>query len=396
MELSKMAKNNINLSLKNIQFFFVFIANLAISGFCLSMENPPFTLNYQADLAEGSIITITAKENYSFGDHGPQLLFYNDLSQSSVDKELNISSSLGRGKASKRGREAQFVRAFPELPYGKGLEIGTYSATQPRYKILDVIDTKSENEIYEFMYIYWPLVNQLNAINLLDEKSLWNFKMMWHFQESDGYSNKTAIDLVFGLMLWNKRYWVQTNPISSNKRPSSTSIKGKNGYNFANSPHIRSSPLNRQIWAKFGAIPGSAKESDGFYQLTDIETGISSYLDFKDNGVWSGYENTQPLGVDRITIPGFVRGFPIDQGAAFYYSQIYQTRGLGAPARVEVTDNIDYKQSKRRTIFIVSEWSSQKIIATIKKGIFYQESLINKYLHIFDADNIYIGVRKVI
>jgi hypothetical protein len=154
----------------------------------------------------------------------------------------------------------------------------------------------------------------------------------------------------------------------------------------------RSSPLVRQLWVKSGPTAGSAVGSDGMIRLTDTSQGLVTSYDYAGAGYWSDSNATQ-VGFDRFSIPGYVTGFDLAKDQHVYFADIYQAVGPGAAARVEITDNASYNASKKITILDVQSWAVDEVHVTIRKGIFYNESLVGKHLHLFDANNdhIYIG-----
>ena len=358
----------------------------------ISIENEALRITFPQGIMNGELIHIFAKGSTDFGEHGPDLLYYQDLAQDNDSVSLN--SHFGHATVTSNKYGPPLVEAVPELPYGKGLVIGSLGEQQNSsdYRQITVLDTQALSEFYEFYYLYYPEEHQEKGRDHLDSNAIWNFKPIWHYHSGDGFSNSEDVDIFAAGPGWYGKglYW-SGGRIGSNKKPTSTMDRSSSGLiSPTDRTRIRSNPLCRQLWVKMGLAAGSAENSDGMYLVMDSEDGIVEDVDYYENGKWTGEENTT-LGVDRITIPGYVRGYNVPIGSYAYFSQIYQTTGEGAAARIEVSDAEEYSQSKKTTIFTIESWGSKGIEATIRSGIFYQEGLSGKYIHIFNAKNDYVA-----
>jgi|GEM_PF-944528 len=351
-------------------------------------------LGWQAPdgLIEGGELVVSTDGTYDFGDLGPTMLYRQSLSDEVSDTQLSTNVPVGRGTVVPAVEVGSpYVRDVPELPYGKGLEIGT-----PVKKVY-VFDNQVHTEFYEHYYVYWPAEHQDNAKDmLLAATRSWGIKGIWHYLDTDGYWTNDKSDVLSSSPGWdtNLKYFSNAFKIMSNDSPTgyfdSTERSGmRDPVDFQ---RWRSSPMLKQFWVKAGPTPGSTAGSDGLYRLTDTSVGMIEAKSYKEAGQWTAFD-APVIGFDRLTIPGYVEQFPIADNTQLYFADIYQAVGPGAAARIEITDSADYDASKKITILDIKDWASDKVSATIRKGVFYQESLAGKYVHLHDANNnhIYIG-----
>ncbi len=346
----------------------------------------------EGGLVEGGELVVSTDGTYDFGNLGPTMLYRQSLSDEVPGTQLSANVPVGRGTVQPANEVGSpYVRAVPELPYGKGLEIGT-----PVKKIY-VYDNQVHTEFYEHYYVYWPAEHQDNAKDkLLAATRSWGIKGIWHYLDADGYNSNTKSDVFSSSPGWdiNGKYFSDGWKVMSNDSPISyfdtTSRSRMRDPNDLQ--RWRSSPMLKQFWVKSGPTPGSAAGSDGLYRLTDTSTGMVDSKSYKDIGQWTA-ANAPVVGYDRLTIPGFVEQFNIADHTELYFADIYQAVGPGAAARIEITDNADYNASTKITILDIQNWANHEVSAKIRKGIFYQETLVGKYVHLHDANNnpIYIG-----
>jgi hypothetical protein len=339
-------------------------------------------------LTEGSELIISTDGTYNFGADGPTMLYRQTLANETASSAMSTNVPIGRGTVTAGPYGTPVVEAVYALPYGKGIAIGT----NPSIKAY-VQDIQTETQFYEHYYMYWPAAHQDNSLSdLLAAPAAWQIKGIWHYRTEQGYSNSES-DVFAGTPLWYYTYWAGGSSTASNSQPTSKMQEGQDGIvNPNNTQQWRSSPLVRQLWVKSGPTAGSAVGSDGMIRLTDTSQGLVTSYDYAEAGYWSDSNATQ-VGFDRFTIPGYVRGFDFSKNQHVYFADIYQAVGPGAAARVEITDNASYDASKKITVLDVRSWATNKVSASIRKGIFYQESLVGKHLHLFDANNnpIYVG-----
>ena len=78
----------------------------------------------------------------------------------------------------------------------------------------------------------------------------------------------------------------------------------------------------------------------------------------------------------------------------YQYDDLYLATGDGAAARVEIGDNATYSSCNDLAIATIDSWSDTSITCTLREGGF--TSFVNKYIHIHDADNNYVGTSRLI
>lgn len=341
-------------------------------------------------LVEGGELVVSTDGTFDFGDLGPTMLYRQTLADETPGTSLSTNNPIGRGTVLPEASGTPTVAAVPELPYGKGVEIGT-----PIKKIY-VLDTERHTEFYEHYYVYWPAEHQDNAYGTLQTwTDGWGVKGIWHYLDSDGYPHNTKSDVFSSSPAWygSGKYFTPGYKVSSNDAPIATADRSESGMRDPNDrTRWRAAPMLKQFWVKSGPVAGSAVDSDGVYRLTDTSTGMVTTQDYEGTGLWSA-NGADRIGFDRFTMPGHLGGFNIANNQHLYFADIYQAVGPGAAARIEITDNADYDASKKITILDIEDWSSDQVSATIRKGIFHDESLAGKHVHLHDAGNnhTYIG-----
>jgi hypothetical protein len=346
--------------------------------------------NLTSGLAEGDEIIILTDGTYNFGTDGPTMLYRQTLANETAGLAMSTTVPVGRATVTAGPNGTPVVEAVYALPYGKGIKIGENPSTKAY-----VQDSQTEAQFYEHYYMYWPAAHQDNSLSdLVAATAGWQIKGIWHYRTQQGFSNSES-DVFANSPLWTPTgdYFSGGSSTASNSQPTSSMAEGGTGIvDPNNNQRWRSSPLVRQLWVKSGPTAGSAVGSDGMIRMTDTSTGLVTSYDYAGAGYWSDINATQ-VGFDRFTIPGYVRGFDFSKNQHVYYADIYQAVGPGAVARIEITDNASYNASKKITILDVQSWAVDEVHATIRKGIFYNESMVGKHLHLFDANNdhIYVG-----
>lgn len=341
-------------------------------------------------LVEGGELIVSTDGTFNFGDLGPTMLYRQTLADEIAGNPLSTNVPVGRGTVTPGNTGTPQIVSVPELPYGKGIEIGSPA------KRIYVIDTETHTEFYEHYYVYWPEEHQDNAVSdLLVATKGWQIKGIWHYLDSNGHSNGGKTDVFSGSPLWytQGKYFTTGYKIASNDQPLSTFDRTPSGMRDPNDiTRWRSTPMLKQFWVKSGPIAGQPTDSDGMIRLTDTSVGMIEFKDYEGIGKWSSNTATE-IGFDRFSLPGYVEGFDFDTNSELYFADIYQAVGPGAAARIEITDNGDYNASKQITILDIEDWTNNEVSATIRKGIFFQDSLAGKHVHLHDAENnhIYIG-----
>ncbi|WP_218781692.1 hypothetical protein, partial [Paenibacillus sp. MY03] len=287
-------------------------------------------------LGEGAELIVSTDGTFDFGDLGPTMLYRQTLADETAGTPLSTAVPVGRGTVSPDNGVTPQVAAVNELPYGKGIEIGSPA------KRIYVTDSETHTEFYEHYYIYWPAEHQDNAYDeLMSTTDGWQVKGIWHYLDGNGYSRPEKADVFTGSPFWYTPTKTFTNfyKIASNDSPilsldkSSTGMRDPN-----NAQRWRSTPMLKQFWVKSGPIPGNATDSDGLYRMTDTSEGMVEYTRYAGTGLWSPHTAVE-IGFDRFSVPGYVRGFNFEGDYYLYYADIYQAVGPGAAARIEITDN---------------------------------------------------------
>ncbi|WP_179216019.1 polysaccharide lyase, partial [Paenibacillus sp. MY03] len=278
-------------------------------------------------LVEGEDLIVTTDGTFDFGDLGPTMLYRQTLSDETSGTALSLNNPVGRGTVVADASGTPTVAAVSELPYGKGLEIGT------PIKKFYVLDNQTHTEYYEHYYLYWPAEHQDNSYSDLQTWTEgWGVKGIWHYLDSNGYARNNKSDIYTTTPGWysSGKYFTPGYKYTSNDSPISTGDRTASGILDPNDrTRWRSAPLVRQLWVKSGPIAGSAVDSDGLYRLTDTSFGMVTDKDYAGTGLFSA-NDADPIGFDRISVPGHVGGLDINKQQHLYYADIYQAVGPGA------------------------------------------------------------------
>lgn len=347
-------------------------------------------------LAEGSELIILTDGTYHFGALGPTMLYRQTLANEEPGRPMSMTVPAGRASIQANLYGMPLVETVPELPNGKGLVIGRLEEGRSAYRQAMILDTQTHTEFYEHYYLYWPAEHQDNSLDtLLQATSGWQIKGIWHFLSGHGYGDDTKTDLFAGSPGWIPHAGTFSGgyKIASNSSPLSTFDRTASGITDPdNMRRWRSTPMIRQLWVRSSPTIGSTVGSDGAYRLIDTLDGLIESADYEDQAKWTD-DGADEIGFDRFTLPGYMKGFYVDQNQHAYFSDIYQAVGPGAVARVEITDNANYSDSTRVSPCDVTSWSDSEVRVTLRKGIFYRQSLNGLHLHLHDSENqsIYIG-----
>lgn len=358
---------------------------------------------------QGDTLTIETNQNF-FGQYGP--IITTRHTNRNIAEGSEIVKEEGDGVFSSNNLGAPTVKDVPNLPYGKGISIGTEdsAANSTNYRQATLVTAGGRyRETYEASYIYWPKANQDNAKPFLNASATWQFKSIWFFDTPTGYaSSEPRTDWFLGVPNWYAplQYWTSGYKIVSNSKPISSFDRSATQLLPAPVDGVRSeywvlNPVYRRCWVKPAPeyILGDQVGSDGFYRATDTVDGLLEHKTWKDSASFINEDvGASEVGIDRFTFPGFVRGHNKPLGCEAYMADVYVTRGdgplgQGAPARIEITDSADYDASKLFAVMSITNWAAGKVVCNVHRGIHTDLADGTKHIHIFDyLDNgTYVG-----
>ncbi|MCG8696669.1 MAG: hypothetical protein MI922_01340 [Bacteroidales bacterium] len=399
----------------SIRFSFCILLSLVLIASCSNSDDTdpsddinndqPLTWSTPQGLQHGHSLIITTDGTYNFGG-APTLFVHIDLTDHAPGEEFDFNfDGAARGEViGDGGLGAPIVRTIPELPHGKGFEYADIkeevgSTSTRNLKMQFISDESHFTEFFEHAYLYWPLEHQEAAFNDNAVGGRWNFKSHWWMRTGKGHSVSEATDLFMGGARFNESVnggptsWTNYR-VNSNDSPLSTADRGATGWrNENNIARLASAPFLQQSWIKFNP-DGNPTGSEGDFLGLNSSTGEKTKKDYTD-GLPGGGQNN-PVGFDRVNIPGYVRGWSKygDKDYSMYMGDYFANIGENAASRVEITDSKVYDTSTRKAICIVKSWKDNEIQLKINSGIFYNESLHGKHLWITLSDNqtrIYVG-----
>ena len=359
-------------------------------------QQPPLGWEAPEGLAEGNELIIRSDGTYHFGAQGPTMLYRQTLADEEPGQPMSMTVSIGRASIQANHYGMPLVEAVPELPYGKGLVVGRLEEGQSAYRQAILLDNQTHTEFYEHYYLFWPAEHQDNSLDtLLQETEGWQIKGIWHFLSGHGYGDDTKTDLFAGSPGWipHAGTFSAGYKIASNSSPLSTFDRTASGITDPDDRRRwRSTPLIRQLWVRSSPNIGSTAGSDGAYRLVDTSEGLIESDDYVEQAKWTD-DGADEIGFDRFTLPGYMKGFYVNQDQYAYFADIYQAVDPGAAARVEITDNANYNDSTLISPCDVISWRDDEVRVTLRKGVFYRQSLNGLHLHLHDSENqpIYIG-----
>lgn len=363
--------------------------NMAYQPLTGAQGSVQFSIERDADMAE---ITLTDAQE-AFGDVGPNIVYRQNLSHAEPEALVPFRTQFGRARITAGNNGRPWVRNVPGLPYGKGIEITAIGAEQNNTDKRDIscIDTEYSDECFLHYVSYWPAAHQDNAVPFLDGTCTWQTKDIWVMRDGDGHGG-SKIDYFLKTPNWYNPNpsWTGTSGIASN---STTNLPSFEGDIRDGTQRWRATPIINQLWARHNPVGGDPMGGRGRVRHVDTEQGLICDADCADIVAWRGTTPTVP-GIDRIVIPGFVRGFLKQYQCEKYFADVYFATGPGAQARVELTDTADHAAAKRIAVADVLAWSRGEVRARIRKGLFWDRSLVGLHVHLTTAEGqrFYCGV----
>lgn len=367
---------------------------------------PPLVpdISVSGSYEEGGTLTIQSnKSDIHFGG-APTILYRETGMGLSAGSTVRTVPEAGIGSVSSNNIGLPIVEDVPELPYRRRIVFGTESmaANSVQYRMAAVVAPEIYSEFFEQQYIYWPASHQQNAMTILNAQedagvaATWQSKPLWNMYTRDGYSGYTlpgAMDIFTGFLLWYSptRKWTSGYVIQANATPVSTTFRSGNGLLVEGQPV--NNPVLSQTWIKAGPVAGSSDGSDGSYYVADTVDGALAEYNLAGKTFTSSVASM--IGWDRFNYPGYVRGFPREGQAHFYYGDLYKAIGPNSRARVEIVDSAVYAERKKSTLADVTNWSNQQVVVKVRKGIFYNENLTGKYLFLFKGDGEAISLGQI-
>lgn len=351
----------------------------------------------------GTLAILSNRSSINFGG-APTILYRETGMGLSAGSTVRTVPESGIGSVSSNNLGLPILEEVPELPYRRGIVFGTESLTanSSDYRMATVVAPEVFNEFFEQQYIYWPASHQQNAMSILNTQedagvaATWQSKPLWNMYTKNGYSGYTlpgAMDLFTGFLLWHSptRKWTSGYVIQANATPVSTTFRSSNGFLVEGKPV--NNPILSQTWIKAGPVAGSGEGADGSYYAADTLNGTLAQYNLAGKTFTSSVASE--IGWDRFNYPGYVRGFPREAQAHFYYSDIYKAVGPNSRARVEIVDTEVYDSRRKSALMDVISWSEKTVVVKTRKGIFYNENLTGKHLFLFKGDGEPINLGKI-
>lgn len=399
---------------------------------------PPATgLKLLGTVAHGNVITVMSGSDVDFGSVGSELLVIYRMENMTAGSNLVLTrgSTFDDGEYMCRKKRLSYttvnqmpVHTVSGLPYNKGMPYGDLAAFPSGSIInpkMETFATRRYSSYYHFSYMLWPAANQANQLALHAGGE--QVKYFGH-QFEDGFSinNGPKVDVYQGIYGANDDGTMQNGAAISVSNSgafggSQTSDLGatisgglwrfptttthnvggvvSSGITFpantnmnvyVDSTHQRSSVLCYETF-----IVSGETEIKADVRLVDTTLGVVADIRNKANRNVVCTETK----FDRFDTPKNVQGHNVPDNKHFYGSGMMQLVSAvegAASCRVMIANTpTPTKDVVNLSCCIPIYWSSHLIQVKVVEGIFWNQSLSGKYLHIYGAFNTFLGAIQI-
>lgn len=395
---------------------------------------PPSTgIKIVGTVAHGNVIKIMSGSDVDFGNIAPDFYFIYRMENMTAGANLVLTrgSTFEDGEFICRTKRLSYtsanqmpVHTVTGMPYDKGLPYGDLAA-YPSGAILnpkmETIAVRPYSSFYNFSYMQWPAANQANQLanSVLGEQVKYQGN-----QYQDGFSrgDPTKVDAyqgiyspgsVLGTMSQSASlatsnsgsfggsqtstlgagisggYWyfpAVTNNASAVVSSGITFPANTNMNSYVDSAHQRSSLMIYETFIVSGEVDINA-------EVRLVDTSLGVVTDIHDSGVRN--PSCVYTKFDRFDTPKNVQGLNVPDNKHFYSNgmiQLVSDVEGAASCRVMIANTATPLPSTTMlSCCIPVYWSSHLIMVEIVEGIFWDQSLSGKYLHIYGAFNVFLG-----
>lgn len=395
---------------------------------------PPATgLKLVGSVAHGNVVTIMSGSDVDFGNVAPDFYFTYRMENMTAGSNLTLTrgTTFDDGEYMCRKKRLQYtganqmpVHAVAGMPYNKAFPYGDLGA-YPNGSIInpkmEVFATRKYSSYYQFSYMQWPAANQANQLALHaggeqvkyfghqfengfsltgDESKVDVYQGIFGANDNGTVSASAALSVsnsssfgggqssdlgaVISGGLW---YFPTTTNNASAVVSSGLAFPANTNMNvYVDSTHQRSSVLCYETFVVSG-------ETDIRADVRLVDTAVGVVADIHDTA------NKNPLCTnrkfDRFDMPKNVQGMNVPNNKHFYGSGMIQlvsdVDGV-ASCRVMIANTpLPVASTTLLSCCIPVYWSSHLIMVEVVEGIFWDQSLSGKYLHIYGAFNVFLG-----
>ncbi len=364
-------------------------------------------------VANGNRISLRSNAGI-FGDTGAVVAFRTVLRGSTIGQDYPVTDFIGNASVAYDDAYRLKVVEAPDLAYGKAIVFGAVesNATLPNsthHGKLAINYAAPASKTFYHCINQFPTANQVNALAILDGYSLWQFKECWEMDSNSGSSDVTKVDWYpspEGSFWYTSTdnltyYWPEGCGFSTNDNagnPTNYSA-GSRLYEVTNTApekinsRIAPSGLSQTGNPVITQIYSKLDTSNGYFKRIDVEQGVKQLYFIDRAGGNRSVNNGLGVTVDRLKMPGYIRGYNEPDGANWLYQDIYKAVGEGAPARIEMTDNATFYSSLKKTIFTTEYHaaSGNQVDVICEFGCMWNETITGKYLHAIDKTDTRTG-----
>ncbi len=361
-----------------------------------------FFSHYSTLLAAGPVISkdpadiwvLTSASEFTFKGIdfgvGPSILLFDNFEQNKI-ADSNVSlTGLVKGAWTKYGDANEPTAAITAHSGIRSMAVFNAGETMESQYFMQLQKTFPE-PITEIYFSYWVKIPTgtyfpaATAVNTMSSRSAW--KMMWLMDGDKGYLGDD--DFILPTWVGAKWYMGGNDGLVYSGSPNDwkTEVKiSQDWFSFTNWMRISGWMRVDDYDLTAVALDENAYNSDMYIEFINEDVSISiqeeTDVRFMDGDDTSFDNNVSQW--TKINIPGWIvpgtqnNGKPVPNCRPVY-DDIYIATGVNALARVEIGDDIDFKNCKHREIQIVEKWSviannEQKIEITVNSGSFQNEA----------------------
>lgn len=369
---------------------------------------PAGEIAISGNLVNGEVIKIRAGAGVNFGPNAEfwaRVTTNGTSAGSTLEMEDGVSYRVGR-RAVMAGYASPLyhrpVHAVPELPWGKGIAIGSLDEPPTIAEANDNPDASANSSItfifndavtaFNSSVYFYPRANAENVVAdavtvppLQFDK--FNIKEDWFGNTAGGANNGIEVDFYARTVVnyFGGATFQGCNGLTSN------TIGSTNMALTALDPASPTVPLDcpivSQKYVQLG-VEGSVKVT----LIADRSDGGEPYLgtDTQFDNYWHDYPGNSNK-INRVQFPGYCRGFQPFMEYNYYTSEKYYSE---KPNRVELCNQLALGNGTRKvSLFTPIYWSPSEIWAIVEAGMFYETLDFEGSglaLRIFDASDEFV------
>lgn len=339
------------------------LAFVVLSGLATNLSAEPRVLEVTGELTPRGLVSVSG---LGFGATGPEIVLFDDFEGVLPGQPASTDSPM-------IGQWTKDSNAPEGFPLGRSGSISMLAYNGNRQRQRQLVLPSTQRNIFISYWVrlapdsYFPGTKWTDGRkrNTFSEDSSWKF--FWLMNSPDGFlPNDGLFDVCLPTHVGRGSF-----------------VLGGNSHHTLSDRWIGNSFWNWNDWMRMSFSISDPRRA------STIEYGRSQIV--SANGYWSRTHSvvaSEELPLDKhvfdtINVPGWIRW---DSGTDVVplYDDIYIAVGVGAQARVEITDAEDYEDSRHIEILLVEDWAADSISARVPPSVTFDPTR-TWYLHVVDA-----------